>query len=390
VQKEGLILKLNQINYEVSTYLDLTGRTNDLHSLAFHPEYNLTESPFYGTLISMEVRSDVIHVIKYKVSSRDNTMALTLESERILFYFPIINKDRITDLAFAPDGSLWIGTSDIDDSDYIDSQSQYNDSPYGKVFRINLANHEVLPSIIARGFRYPRQITIDSYGNAWVADSGVGIETVKFIASPSITMGVNSNYGWPAINGNKVYIQKVADMLKYEGQEIISPIITYELSDDDTAALAKSTGRASREDKFIIGAIPYRGTRIDKLRGKVLIANSNGQILLASLTPGNGFTVDKIVKIQGTPITSLDQNAEGVLYISAFNPITQHGMVLRIDPSITRTSLRNVETSNSAGKDEDKDWFGGWWFWIIIVIVIVIIVVIFAMAYDRIDSSFKR
>jgi glucose/arabinose dehydrogenase len=99
-------------------------------------------------------------------------------------------------LKFGPDGYLYAGTGDAQDT----STSQNNDSPNGKILRFTTTG-EAAPGnpfgnlVYSKGHRNPQGLAWDSAGRLWSAELGNNkLDELNLIVN-------GHNYGWPICEG---------------------------------------------------------------------------------------------------------------------------------------------------------------------------------------------
>jgi Glucose / Sorbosone dehydrogenase len=235
----------------------------------------------------------------HAVSSADPALGVDLASRRELMRvdWPQFNHDG-GDLAFGPDGNLYISMGDGGGADDADGQlfivadgafpaneapivghqgngnAQKLNTPLGKILRIDvngntsgngqygipidnpfLAVPRALDEIFAFGFRNPFRFSFDSAsGTLYVGDVGQNdIEEVDLVVK-------GGNYGWNAkegtlffnINGNDPGFASPLDNGRASA-EMIDPIAQY-----DTHG----------EGHSVIGGFVYHGSRIPQLQGR--------------------------------------------------------------------------------------------------------------------------
>lgn len=402
-----------------------------LYALALHPEFDNNESPFYRVFYTLEARADdpdqYCEILRENVVEADHMTCLvqyqlkddkeeTKATQRSLLCIPEPEStNNGTDLVFGPDGTLWIGVGDgggiadpngplldpEDENSYLGFAQDLH-SLHGKLLRIGVLTpkqqdksgydyaiprdnpfyrlpKDGLPEIAAWGFRYPRHMTFDQDGRLWVADAGQsGVESVMLIQE------LGKNYGWRATQGGQIYNKSVYEHIMNEGQVITPPILSYRM--------------ASGSGSSIVGAIPYRGTNIPELEGKVLLADVNGRLMVATPSSENGFTVQMGMIIDNMLVSSLNQTEEGELLLGLFNPQNGNGMLVQLGPgSGSHEHMNKNKNKKYDGKSEDcDDWspfapWGGILVWIILIIVIIIIIatIIYAISmFSPKDSKY--
>jgi glucose/arabinose dehydrogenase len=220
IDQRGKILVLNNISgiYQSSEFLDISNKVDyggekGLLGLAFHPNYP-NNGFFYVNYISDEPNLHTV-VSRFSVDPDSSNLALD-SSEQIIITIdqPAANHNG-GDIAFGPDGYLYIAMGDGGGSFDTYSNGQNLQTLLGSILRIDIDNTSVygnysIPSdnpfkdnsngykeeIFGYGMRNPWRMSFDSLtGDLWVGDVGQGIyEEVDIIKS-------GKNYGWPIMEG---------------------------------------------------------------------------------------------------------------------------------------------------------------------------------------------
>jgi glucose/arabinose dehydrogenase len=243
------------------TFLDLSatiisgGQEQGLLGLAFHPDYakngyfyvNYTNK--YGTVIA-----------QYRRSSTNN-LAADPESGTVLLTFaqPYANHNG-GNLAFGPDGYLYIATGDGGSAGDPQNNAQNLTRFLGKILRIDV-NHKdsgteyAIPAdnpyagnragyrseIYAYGLRNPWRFSFDSAGRLWAGDVGQdAYEEIDIISK-------GGNYGWSAREG----LHRYKNLSGIDPASLIDPIWEYK----------------HKPDECITGGYVYNGAQIPALRG---------------------------------------------------------------------------------------------------------------------------
>jgi glucose/arabinose dehydrogenase len=234
-------------------------------------------------------------------------------------------------LAFGPDGYLYIGLGDGGSGGDPQGNGQRLDTFLGKILRVDptkpsggkaygippdnpFAAGGGLPEIWSYGLRNPWRFTFDKdTGDLWIADVGQGkFEEIDFAVSDA--QGRNaargSNFGWNLFEGNH----------SFEGGRdhagFVFPVFEYTHSDGCS----------------VTGGYRYRGTAMPNMVGAYLFADyCNNTIRVLSLENGVGKEIAQ-VKADPQPIVSFGEDAKGELYVLAFD-----GTVSRIDAPTAKT-----------------------------------------------------
>lgn len=305
----------------MQTFLNIDPRVEQqgeagLLGLAFHPDFPADPRAFvnYSSLSGSQLRS-----ITSEFRSPDGGLTLDPNSERVLL---TVNKFASNhnggNLAFGPDGFLYIGLGDgggggdpqgngqnrmrlLGKMLRIDIDSQPGGQPYGipggatgnpfagnPRCNVNGTGTQDCPEIYALGLRNPWRWSFDRQtGELWLGDVGQGsFEEIDLIQR-------GGNYGWNIREGAHCF--SPPNGCATTG--LIDPVAEY----------GRGTGFS------ITGGFVYRGTQTTELSGRYVFGDFGGMI--ASLTPGPGgtYTVTPMVANGATP-----SGAPGPLQISAF------------------------------------------------------------------------
>jgi glucose/arabinose dehydrogenase len=316
----------NSQNTNVKTaFLDISDRVvsggeQGLLGLAFHPDFK-QNGYFYVDYTAPNPLRTVI--ARYKVLANNANMA-DKGSEQILLTVnqPFTNHNG-GQLAFGPDGYLYIGLGDGGSGGDPFGNGQNRSSLLGKILRINVdlssnGRNYSIPSdnpfvsntlgfreeIYAFGFRNPWRFSFDSVSTAlWAGD--VGQDTREEV--DVVKKGVN--YGWNIMEGTLCY--NPASGCDTTGLEL--PVWSY----------THSVGNA------IIGGFVYHGLAMPDLAGAYVYGDfGSGRIWALRLndtaTPANALLTNT-----GLNIASFGLDTQKELYFSAYD-----GKIYKLTSSI--------------------------------------------------------
>lgn len=259
VEQRGVIkvVKGNAINAQ--PFLDIRskvalGDETGLLGLAFHPQY-ATNRKFY---VYYSRNSPGLQSVfaEYQTSAADPDVA-DPASERILFTFnqPPFGNHQGGQIAFGPDGMLYIAIGDGGGHGDPNDNGQNPNTLNGKVLRIDVntapygippdnpfASGGGRPEVYAYGFRNPWRFSFDpSSGRLFVGDVGESTREEIDIVSKG------GNYGWSVMEGSLCF--KPSTGCDQTGKTL--PIHDYGRNDGGT----------------VIGGHVYRGPGIPTLNG---------------------------------------------------------------------------------------------------------------------------
>jgi uncharacterized repeat protein (TIGR03806 family) len=354
LEKGGLVRAFDNDASVTTTqaFLDISGRVFNsgeagLLGLAFHPDFGANGRAYvnYSASVGGSIRS-----VTSEFTSPDGGLTLDPNSERVLL---TVNKPASNhnggNLAFGPDGFLYLGLGDGGGSGDPQENAQNPQRLLGKMLRIDVDQQpggepygipagangnpfsgnprcnidgtgaQNCPEIYALGLRNPWRWSFDRQtGVLWLADVGQGsFEEVDIIER-------GGNYGWDV----------------REGAHCFEPP-----SGCQTAGLTDPVAEYGRAMGFsVTGGYLYRGTQTTEVRGRYIFADF-GSGMIASLTPGAGgtYTLTPLVQPGATP-----PGAPGQLSPSAFGEAND-GELFLLDYS--RGQIRELVFTGGGGGD---------------------------------------
>ncbi|MDR6548836.1 PQQ-dependent sugar dehydrogenase [Paenibacillus qinlingensis] len=317
VEQPGRILSvnINKPKEKPSLVLDITARVNDsgneqgLLGLAFHPKHPTQAYVNYTT--------ETHTIIARYDADLANPALLDPKSEKVLLTFkqPYPNHNG-GQLAFGPDGYLYIATGDGGSSGDPQNNSQNLQSLLGKILRIDVDKQAngllyAIPAdnpfinkgakeIYAYGLRNPWRFSFDSVtGKLWAADVGQNrFEEINIVEK-------GKNYGWRIQEGFECYEPKTG--CNKTGLE--QPLFTY--------------GRD--QGVSVTGGYVYRGIKVPELKGWYVYADYGTGNIWAMMLASDGKVTNKTLLASGLHIASFGTDAAGELYLC-----TQDGKIMKI------------------------------------------------------------
>lgn len=292
-----------------NTFLDINSSVASsgelgLLGLAFHPNYG-ENGLFY---VYYTPSNDLAVVSRFQVSNSDSNLA-DVNSEQILLRIPQpFTNHNGGQLAFGPDGFLYISSGDGGSGGDPQNNAQNLSSLLGKILRIDVDTIDNgleygIPSdnpflnqtnargeIYAYGLRNPWRMSFDSQtGDLWAGDVGQG----KLEEIDIITLG--GNYGWKIFEGTDCFSGDCSTT------GLTSPIFEYNHNDGD---------------KSITGGYVYRGNSVSSIQANYIYGDFLSGRIWALNTDGSSNT---LIVESGFNIAAFGTDINNELYVCSFD-----------------------------------------------------------------------
>ncbi|MTB51090.1 PQQ-dependent sugar dehydrogenase [Lewinella sp. W8] len=344
VQKNGIIriYDLNSETLSGTNFLNISGQVRNsgergLLGLAFHPQF-ATNGFFFVNYVSNGVgvpNNGQTVISRFKTNVPGGSTA-SAASETILLRInqPFANHNA-GDLAFGPDGYLYIPTGDGGGGGDPNDTGQDPQSLLGKMLRIDVDNPDpgeeygipadnpfvgnsaVLDEIWALGLRNPWRISFDRLtGDLWIGDVGqVAREEIDF--QPAGSAG-GENYGWDCREGFLTYTGPGSSSPNCVGGSVYQdPLFDYDRS---------STGGQS-----LTGGFVYRGSEASDLVGHYICADyASDRFFIITPDEGSGRNLLRQNNAPLSSVSTFGEDDDGELYVASLN-----GEIYRIVSSLT-------------------------------------------------------
>jgi glucose/arabinose dehydrogenase len=298
VEKIGLVRIIRNGKLLATPFLNIGGKVSGgseqgLLSLAFDPHY-ATNRRFY---VDYTNKSGDIKVVRYVTSS--NADRANAGSATVLWtvaHHAHANHNG-GQLAFGPDGLLYIGVGDGGSEGDPNNYGQNLAVPYAKIWRLDVTTPGAKPVLYAYGLRNPWRFSFDrKTGALWIGDVGQDHwEEVDYL-KPGTSPG--TNFGWSYYEGDHVFRRQPIVRTR-----LVFPLVEY----------SHSVGNA------IVGGYAYRGSAIPGLRGFYLYADYGTARVWAKAGPRGSVHILAGVSQKLPTISSFGQNAKGELFVSSLN-----------------------------------------------------------------------
>ena len=315
VEQTGLIWVVQDGQTSDQPFLDISGLLSDdvfrgaysergLLGLAFHPDYK-TNGTFFIDYTDTNGNSVVA---RYKVSADDPNKADPTSATTILTQQQPYENHNGGNLAFGPDGYLYIAFGDGGSQGDPQRNGQNINTFLAKILRIDVnADTYTVPDtnpfvgqadakseIWAYGLRNPWRFTFDrKTGDLYIGDvGGDDFEEIDFQAADSKG---GEDYGWSAWEGNEQHPQVQAT------GDAVAPVATY----------------SHKDGCSISGGYVYRGEKLPELDGIYFFGDyCNGRIWTLERNSGGQWTTTLSDWPPGKfVISSFGQDEAGELYL---------------------------------------------------------------------------
>ncbi|MEM8928247.1 MAG: PQQ-dependent sugar dehydrogenase [Bacteroidota bacterium] len=308
VEKGGLIKvfpnDMGTVQFEV--FMDVgnaisTESEQGLLGLAFHPNFS-SNGFFY---VHYNPNTTISRISRFQAINNTTD----LESELVILDIPQPETNHNGgQLAFGPDGLLYLAIGDGGGAGDPNNNAQNRANLLGTILRIDIDNvsvgmnyaipsgnpfvgePNVRPEIFAYGLRNPWRMSFDtSTGNLWTGDVGQGArEEINSIES-------GGNYGWKLFEGTDCFSGDC------DATGLIPPVFEYD---------------HSNADRSVTGGYVYRGNDLSTLSGKYIYGDFvSGRIWALEM---DGSSNRELI-LSGLNIASFGTDSNEELYVCAFD-----------------------------------------------------------------------
>jgi glucose/arabinose dehydrogenase len=277
------------------TFLDInrlvrSGGEQGLLSVAFHPNYRRNRR-FY---VNYTDTNGNTRVVEYR---SNGARGLPGTARQLLFVRQPYANHNGGQLAFGPDGYLYVGMGDGGSGGDPENRAQNLNDRLGKLLRLNVNRRGARWEIVGYGLRNPWRFSFDrATGDLYIGDVGQNAwEEIDF--TPRNSPGLE-NYGWDVYEGNAVYEQKQPN----PAGRLVPPIHVY---------------RNGGGECSVTGGFVYRGRAIPSLRGRYIFGDfCSGRIWTLRVTGGRATGVRQEA-IRVASLSSFGEDARGELYATS-------------------------------------------------------------------------
>ncbi len=323
-ERLGRVIALDPATGETAVALDIRDRVlgqseQGLLGLAVHPDW--PEAP--RAFVHYSDRNGDTVLSEFAATSAEGwPITLDAGSERVLLQReqPYANHNG-GQLAFGPDGYLYLGLGDGGSGGDPGGNGQNPHTLLGKILRLDVDaggdepyvipqdnpfadGDQGAPEVHLLGLRNPWRFSFDSAtGLLWIAD--VGQNRYEEIDRVDPVDGAGTNFGWVVMEASHCY---AVDECDQEGLAL--PVAEY----------GRDLGCS------VTGGHVYRGGAIDGLEGWYLFSDYCSGLLFGIPSDAEGVAAPRILLETGANVTAFGQDAAGELYVADIAT----GSILRI------------------------------------------------------------
>jgi glucose/arabinose dehydrogenase len=289
VEQTGRILTIDGGRVSKRPFLDLTGDVvsggeQGLLSVAFHPDY-ADNHLFYVDYT--DVNGDT-RVVEFEARAE----APVRKRELLFVDQPYANHNG-GQLAFGPDGRLYVGMGDGGSGGDPENRAQNLSERLGKLLSLDVDTPGAKWRIEGYGLRNPWRFSFDrESGDLWIGDVGQG-DWEEIDYTPRESPGLE-NYGWDVFEGTHPFEDKKPNS---RGQ-LVMPVAEY------------SHGNGCS----VTGGFLYRGQGIPAAQGRYFYGDyCSGIFWSLVLRNGKADVTRHSIRVQG--LSSFGEDAAGELYL---------------------------------------------------------------------------
>ena len=319
-EQAGYVIVLTGGAPQAQPFLNITGRTSccgerGLLSIAFPPGF-AASGRFYANYTNNT--GDTV-ISRFHVDAGSSVADPGSEEVILTIEQPYSNHNG-GQIAFGPDGYLYVGMGDGGSGGDPGNRAQNPASLLGKMLRIDVESDGVpyavppdnpfvslagyRPEIWALGLRNPWRFSFDRLtGDLWIGDVGQGTrEEIDFQPASS---GGGENYGWRIMEGSTCY-----NPSSCSAAGLVLPVAEYDHG----------------QGCSVTGGHVYRGAAFPRLLGRYFFADLCSGTLWALRRDGGAWATDVALD---TPygITAFGEDAEGELYLADYSGGTIYRIV---------------------------------------------------------------
>jgi glucose/arabinose dehydrogenase len=306
---------------DISDRLRSGGETG-LLGVVFHPDY--ASNGYFYVNYSAEGNTcnanyDDTVVSRFSVSSANPDIADPDSEVCIITVHQPYGNHNGGQLAFGPDGYLYIGMGDGGDGGDPQNNGQDRSTLLGSMLRIDVNNPPsgssytvpadnpfvgqtgIRPEIWAWGLRNPWRFSFDRQtGDLWIGDVGQG-EWEEIDFQPAASTG-GENYGWACREGTHTFSNRAG----CPAADMVDPIIEYPHGNECS----------------VTGGYRYRGNRYPDLKGVYFYGDYCSGVIWGATQSGGSWLVET-AHTGGFGLTTFGEDQDGEVYVIYGNNVSQ-------------------------------------------------------------------
>jgi glucose/arabinose dehydrogenase len=302
VEQPGRIRVIENGRLTPQPFLDITsavqaGGEQGLLSVAFHPDY-ADNGLFYVDYTDLDGNT---RVIEFEARGSE---APARKRELLFVEQPYANHNG-GQLAFGPDGRLYVGMGDGGSGGDPENRAQNLDERLGKLLSLDVDQGGSDWRIEGYGLRNPWRFSFDrETGDLWIGDVGQG-EWEEIDHTPQGEPGLE-NYGWDVFEGRQRYEDKDPN----PRGRLVMPVAEY--SHDHGCS--------------VTGGFVYRGEAVPAAQGRYFYGDyCSGNVWSLALSDGKATGIRRH-RFRVAAHSSFGEDAAGELYL-----VSLEGNVFRLD-----------------------------------------------------------
>ena len=306
VEQPGRIRVIVRGRVRAAPFLDIrdivkSGGEQGLFALAFHPRYGVNRKLY----VHYTDRNGDTRVVQYR---SDGRRVLERTRRQLLFVDQPYANHNGGQLAFGPDGFLYLGLGDGGAGGDPENRAQRLSTKLGKILRRNVNRSASRWQIVGYGLRNPWRFSFDrATGDLYVGDVGQNAwEEISFTRRGSEGL---ENYGWDVYEGRAIYEQKEPN----PAGKLVMPIAVY----------GREGGNCS-----VTGGFVYRGARMPALRGRYFYGDYCSGTIRSLRVEGGRVTGRRQEPFTVNLLSSFGESARGELYL-----VSHGGSIYRLGSS---------------------------------------------------------
>jgi glucose/arabinose dehydrogenase len=298
VEQAGRILAIDGGKLATQPLLDIrsdvaSGGERGLLSVAFHPDYEENHL-FYVNYTDLNGDTRVV-----EFEAADGGPAQ--RRREILFVDQPYSNHNGGQLAFGPDGRLYVGMGDGGGGGDPENRAQNLGDRLGKLLSVDVDTPDSAWRIEGFGLRNPWRFSFDrETGDLWIGDVGQG-DWEEINHTPRESPGLE-NYGWDVFEGQHRYEDKNPN----PSGHLVMPVAEY----------------SHKHGCVVTGGFVYRGEEIAAAQGRYFYGDyCSGIVWSLGLREGRGSDITRH-RFRVGALSSFGEDASGELYLVSLDGTT--------------------------------------------------------------------